>query len=322
MLGTSNYTPVARLYIQAKSIINELIRNEHSCTKLDKCENERLSLDAKRYNIEIAAKFLIRDIISRRNIPKKDRNIFFLQQDGAHIRAPMALLFSFDYSFNRDSVYASERKANLSSRTDKIHEYIFGYDTLKENYWRKLFDTENVFELKNEYSIFEIISDPYKKSDLLCWDTGTLHLDKLKSAILACDQMQTALSTMERHGIKPSFGLSNLKRERFITKLDISRNMLKLFSVYDEFPLVVPTTWGNALDELYVPVENNPFNDYKNSPKDEILDLKYEYPNLKKAEIKERLFPTASTRQFDRFWRQAAEESPNLTKPGRRSKQS
>lgn len=166
--------------------------------------------------------------------------------------------------------------------------------------WQKKFASEKVFTKR-------------RSSDrgILDWETGSINIAyALRSARYKATAalQRIARQTDEAEALVNAFAKSE----------DImDTGLVAVLRPYHGNPVVVPEDWLEAS-----PLESDrteAADDFPGLPPAErILALLEGNPTMKKAEIKEALFPGASERRFHMYWEMAAQARPEISRPGRK----
>ncbi|WP_131726288.1 hypothetical protein [Ruegeria denitrificans] len=97
-----------------------------------------------------------------------------------------------------------------------------------------------------------------------------------------------------------------------------SNSLLKMLAPYNGFPLLLrEETCQSALEWLGIEARHESQVD-ELQPSDQIL-MAFEDSPANKSEIKLRLFPDMSGREFDKHWWAASQINPSLSAPGRKA---
>lgn len=317
MLAIDGYGSLYRFYLAAKKAIQDRVPLPYSFS--EEPQPEVFSWDAYRENVDIAAKYLVRNVLSDR-INKGDTFPCILNKDGTLITLSTFLLTVTEGFALENSAFLDAKDKAKADGLVLNGEYIFGLKSLTSDYWHAPFISERIFT--DSSLVLDDVLYPYGRGmPLIDWRSGTVSLKRLRALHEAIEAMRISTSAFEKAGIQ----VDQFDAREIIAAYDESDapNLLNMLAPYDGCTIVAPIEWIGELNGSEEEALNEPADNlFSGAPKSAILSLLKAQPTLTKSGVKAKLFPKTSTRRFNMHWQQAAEENPALAKPGRRKEKS
>jgi hypothetical protein len=318
MIYPTGYTPLYGLFHNAKVFIRRRIRDRERELRAEGTKPADVDVDR---NVEGAAQYLLLDLFGLCRAPGE--SIRLLRRDGSLVNADLGLLDPAGYGMlaARRLFEDAAKEAGCEGIFTRP-ERAFGLQSMRSTYWHDTMLLKPVFPPDKAASVATAVRDVQKLVGIINWTTGCVSTREMEILANATTALKSVSAQLQGIGIR--VGLPWLDKI-----LDDGRDremhaILAMFAPLDGCPVVIPNDWVNRFySELDGKQDllSSPERDSR-SPKDAILALKSDDPALTKDEIKERLFPDLSWRQFDIHWRQASEADPGISKAGRRKAKS
>lgn len=267
-------------------------------------------------NIEIAARFLIHDII-RRSGDGLNRACI-LRPDGARMAVQQKVTEPLARLRERDGDYANHRSWRIQDRVVRRDEVVFGVDTFKDDFWLEYFTRDRVFsEVTPAYNL--LVRSERLDVAVMNWRQCAIDISMLRAVAAAREHFIAAKEILQRAGCEAPKTLDNISAEMS----DISA-LLRMFEPYDGCPVILHEAHWKALDEISVglaPAERDAPSPAH--PSDAIISILDSEGCIGKVAIRERVlaqFPGTSVRKFDHYWNLVAAKRPEIQKAGPKSK--
>lgn len=330
MISVDGYYPLSAYLRTAQSIITErlwgyfLTVNEppEDEDELDEFDwTAPIKVERTEYwreNIEIAARFLVHDIM-RRAGEGVDRACI-LRPDGTRVTVQQSVTEPNASLASRDGDYANHRNWRMQDRVVRREEYLFGTDTFKDDFWLEYFTRDRIFlEFSPSYS--DLVRPERRRATVVDWKHGIIDISRLRAVASAREHLIAAKEVLERSGCEAPKPLYVMARD----DSDITA-LTRMFEPYDACPVLLHEECWKGLDEISAgPRLADRDAGSSSLPTEAIIAVLNREGPIGKAAVKSRLiaqFPEMSARQFERYWRVVADERPELRKPGRKGKKS
>lgn len=265
----------------------------------------------------VAAKYVIYDLFQRIN---KEQCVYILSKDGRVCSYP-AIITRPRQKFTPCQEFSAPRMQVVESGLVSRDEMVFGWDSLRLDYWHSAFSKCRIFD-DGSSNVLMAVLRVYGAIPLINWGTCAVDLDRAYSFLASMDALmgeRTKLKILNIIDDPEDWG----RMAAALNCLEDGslRSILKVLSPFDGCRLLAPVAWQKMIEQVLPDVSSR---DQGNllPPKMAILDAYRDNPLLSKQEIRLMLYPNWSERQFGKHWSAASEIDPTMKRPGRRKAKS
>lgn len=308
MIEDRNYVPLLDIY---QSILRLIERQVPA--------REGLAIDDLKKGIlpawsrSVGAKYVVYDLFRRIS---KEGTVFILDNDGRIRGYPSDILRPRE-KYIPCGEFSIPRRQLEQQGLISPDEFVFGWDSLKFDYWHSAFSNCRLFDDGTSNALMAVLR-VYGAVPLIDWGTCTIELTRARTFLSSMDTLATQRNNLRGLGIiddpedwgRMAAALNCLEDGSL-------RSILKSLSPFDGCRVVAPTVWQKMIEQI-MPDPTDTDQAAMTSPKLAILDAYRSNPLLSKQEIKQMLYPHWSERQFGKQWAAASEIDPAMARPGRR----
>jgi hypothetical protein len=314
MFAPDGYSSLFKAFTYSRATIVNLI-NARRHEVGPSVSGERSDPSILNSNIEAAAKLLVCDIINVKwieNTKKASKKVVCVYRTDGSITKLTPSILTPRIRHNPSSEYLQALKEVQNQDPSFRIKSGFGLHFLKVDFWLDFFHTTNLFE-SYRLTLNGFAVKPIENFGVIDWNHGTISTENLRLAAQAFEVFAVATGQLTNLGIEipRSVQAATLKDFKIPTKA------VRLLEPLNGCPVLIPDEWLVDIQQSRKDTRSSS-QFHQGPPRDRILSILSEEPNLTKSEVREQHFPEFSVRKFAIHWQQATEIRPEISSPGRR----